>query len=451
LSAKDVARFLIPVPAVLAALLIFTLVLIYFLAPAAFAAGDDIRVLSSEREVRLGDVVLNLEVEGEADIVEVRLYYRVAPSRVWTYTYPDSSPSSSQGPALSEVKGRSLTPSRHMETSFRLSFSGTGYLPPGTELEYYYSIRDAQGNILETRPETFVYVDDRFRWQTVNAGPLTIFWHDLSERRVQEVARQVEESLYEISELLQASLDKPVKGIIYNSRAEAQEAFPHQSRTITQEQVFQGFAFPERNVFVGIGLHASLIVHESAHLLLHSVTASPGARVPAWVNEGFASYVESGAHGDGRGFPGGASPGFMPLKHMSTVPGRPEAIQYFYRKAESVVGYLLEVQGAPKFRTFLSQLDEGNTAEKALMAAYGFGLDELDQRWSLGPSQGERNDASGDGPSPFAYIDTLLIGGLALVVAMVIIVGFMLRRLRKRSEGPDEQDGLTEDEWEGRP
>ena len=100
-----------------------------------------------------------------------------------------------------------------------------------------------------------------------------------------------------ISQRLQVTLNRPVRGIIYNSRAEARQALPYLSQTITDQQVFQGFAFPDRGAFVGIGLDASLIVHESAHLLLREATDSPRAKVPAWVDEGFASYVEPGAHG----------------------------------------------------------------------------------------------------------------------------------------------------------
>ena len=74
----------------LLAVLFLLLVPFYLLARPAFAAGDTIRVLSDATEVRFpGDVVFNLEVEGESDIVEVRLYFRVPPSGMWMYTYPD--------------------------------------------------------------------------------------------------------------------------------------------------------------------------------------------------------------------------------------------------------------------------------------------------------------------------------------------------------------------------
>ena len=423
-----------PWPRTLVAALLLLLVPLYVLAPAVVAAGDDIQVVSNEREVRFpGDVIFNLKVEGQADIVEVKLYYRIATSGTWAYAYTD------------------FTPARQVETSFNLKVSGPSYVPPGTELEYYYAIRDAQGNALETGSENFVYIDNRLPWRTTEAGPLTIFWYDLSEERVTEVAGQVEASIGEIRDLLQLDLDRHLKGIIYNSRADAQQALPFQSRTITEEKVFQGFAFPDKGMFVGVGLQANLLVHESAHLLLEQTTSSPRAEVPAWVDEGFASYVEPGARGYSRGFAGDATPGLMPLRFMYTVPGRPEEIRYFYRKAESVVGYLLETQGAPRFRAFLERLNEGRNVDQALTVVYGFDIDRLDREWSSSVSRSPRRDPGDSGPFPFALLDTALIAILALVAVGVMVGGFVRNRMRKGREGSEDSDGLTQEEWEGRP
>ena len=414
--------------------LFLSMVSLYLLAATALAAGGTIHVVSNESEVRFpDDVAFNLDVEGKADIVEVRLYYRVLPSRVWSYTYPE------------------LAPSRRVETSFRLDVSGGSYLPPGAQVEYYYSIEDAQGNVLETERQTFTYVDSRLPWRTVDVGPLTIYWHNMPEVQVQEVARQVGHSLEEIAGVLQVDLDVPIKGVIYNSMSEAQEAFPYQSGTISEERVFRGFAFPDRGVFVGVGLDADLIVHESAHLLLAEAISSPGARVPSWINEGFASYMEPGNTPYDRSFPRGASASIMRLRHMGTIPGRPTQIQYFYRKSESVVGYLLETHGTHGFQELVAQIDAGKNPDSALVAAYGFGIDELDQRWAASLTGSSHDEpGTGGGGSTFPYLSTVLIAVLALLVFGLSLAGFLIRKMREGMEGPD-ADGLTQEEWEDRP
>ena len=422
----------------IATMAVFLLLVLLFLVPfhlttsAASAADEDIRVLSSERDVRFpGDIVLSLEVEGKSGIVEVRLYYKASPSGIWTYDY------------------RELSPTQHVEASFNLDLSGVSYLPPGTGLDYFYSIRDSSGNTLETSLETFTYVDDRFQWQSTTAGPLTIFWHDLPESRVENVTRRVESSLKDIVELLQVHLDDvPLRGVIYNNMSEAQEAFPFQSRTINREQVFQGFAFPEKRVFVGAGLQADLIIHEAAHLILEEAVSSPGTRIPSWLNEGFASYMEPNARRFDRGFYGETSPDLMPLRGMESIPGRPEAIRYFYRKSESVVGYLLETHGVPKFRLLLEHLDERKSVDQALNASYGFGIDDLDRRWSSTVVRSESAEEGG-GSSPFYYLDIFLLVAVALVAGVIFAASYLMRRLRRAREEPE--DGLTDEEWEGRP
>ena len=413
--------------------LFLSMVSLYLLATTVLAAGATIHVVSNESEVRFpDDVAFNLDVEGKADIVEVRLYYRVLPSRVWSYAYPE------------------LAPSRRVETRFSLQVSGGSYLPPGAQVEYYYSIADVQGNVLETERRTFTYVDSRLSWQTVNVGSLTIYWHNMPEVQVKEVARQVGHSLEEVAWVLQVDLDVPIKGVIYNSMSEAREAFPYQSGTISEEQVFRGFAFPDRGVFVGVGLGADLIVHEAAHLVLAEATSSPGARLPSWINEGFASYMEPGNTPYDRSFPRGASASVMPLRHMGTIPGSPTEIQYFYRKSESVVGYLLETHGTQRFQELVAQIDAGKNPNSALVAAYGFGVDELDQRWAASLTGSSHEPGTGGGASPFPYLATGLIAVLALVVLGLSVASFLVRKMREGIEG-SEPDGLTQEEWEDRP
>ena len=402
-------------------------------------AGDGIRVLSNDNEVRFpGDVVFNVEVEGgQADIVEIRLYYRVSRSGVWSYAYPH------------------VSPSRRVEASFNLDFSGASYVPPGTEVEYFYSVTDSLGNALDTDPRTFLYVDGKYRWQTVAAGPLTLYWHDLPQGRVEGMAREIEGSLDEVASALGVDLDVPMRGVIYNSQRESRDAFPNQSRTTTEGQVFAGYAFPENGVFVGVGFNPGLIVHEAAHILMHEAAGSPWARVPAWVNEGFASYVEPGGRGYARAFSigasGGASPGQIPLRHMSTLPGRPSDIRYFYRKAESVVGYLLEVHGEDRFRDFLGDLDGGADPEQALVATYGFGQDDLDQKWAASLGQLDALPTGG-GSFPMSTLGSLLIAFLAMVAMSFTLGGVLLRRVRRRLVGHDDAwDGLSDQEWRNRP
>ena len=435
------------------------------------AAGGDIDVFIDEGAVRFpGDVIFNLGVESPSDIQEVKIYFRLPPSRVWMYAYPE------------------VDPSPRVETSFKLDLRGVDYLPPGTEIEYYYRIRDASSSVFDTEPNTLFYLDDRYQWDTTTVGPLTILSHDVSGRQLRSVAASVEGPLREIGDLLGVEPERPIRGVLYNSQSEARDAFPVQSRTTTELGVFAGYAFPERGVFIGVGLHPSLIIHESAHILLETAVDSPAARIPSWLNEGFASYVETRSGDFRRSMRGVDDPFRIRLKHMQSVTGTPSTIGYFYRKAESVVGYLLEVYGDSTFREFLGRLDQGGTVDHALEATYGFDQQGLDQRWASaltgeelavpsrsalgreeppeygvkGPSAdhdvsaddgrpGSERGAGSRNGLPFRYFETLVIAVLALSVVGVMSLGFLMRRLKGQANGREDADRLTEEEWRGRP
>ncbi len=66
---------------------------------------------------------------------------------------------------------------------------------------------------------------------------------------------------------------------------------------------------------------------------------------------------------------------------MARVPGTPRSIFTFYRKAESVVAYLIKEYGVEPFQQPVGGLAQGHTADDALVRAYGFGISELEARW----------------------------------------------------------------------
>lgn len=388
------------------------------------AFGGEIRVVSDQQEVKFpGGLAFDLTAEADGEIVEIRLYYRTLDDGVWSYAYPTFDP------------GQRITARLDLDTS------GSVYLAPGTQVEYYYIIRDSLGNEFQTSLATLEYEDTRFQWKEVQAGPVVLSYHDISESRVTSVVNQVEPHLERIAGILSAGDLEPMKGIIYNRRSEAVAAFPRQSETISAQGVYAGFSFPATGVFVGLGFQPRIIVHEAAHLMLHQALGSGALRVPAWLDEGFASYVEpnsrpySGTSLSSRG---------RPLRAMSSQPGTAQAIGTFYRKSESVVAYLIEEHGVESFQRLLAQLADGRTINEALGGTYGFNVDGLESRWAGHPSgppappPGEPNR-----PSPFLYFDAWVLGGLALFVLFMVAGSSLKRKLRR---DPPTEEGLQA--WE---
>ncbi len=295
---------------------------LFLLATPVQASGGGVQVLDSCADADFPDgISFTLTAEAEAEIVEVRLFYRTLNEGVWSYAYSG------------------FSAGRHVNASFILSLGGASYLPPGTVLEYYYVIRDARGNVHETSPSVIEYADDRFQWERIQAGPLLLQYHDLRRSKVEAVTRDVGERLDHIFSLLQIETGRSIRGIIYNRHSEADDAFPRQSRTTDDLHVFAGFAFSGTGGFVGIGFNTRIIVHESAHLLLDQAVGPNALPLPSWLDEGFASYMVPGATPySGRSL---NSRG-LPLRAMTRVSGTPQAITTFYQEAESVVAHLTE-------------------------------------------------------------------------------------------------------------
>ena len=390
--------------------------------PEVSAQSESIRVLHQIQQVNFPDgLSLGLVVESDAEISWVQLSYRLVGAKVTSY-----------------ATGK-FTPGKRINVRWDNLLAGPAYLPPGATVEYNFSVRDVAGNYLETPLRTLEYLDGRFHWEQVQARGLTLFYHDLPRPRVEEVAGQLSSDLARVEELLGLAATKPIRGFVYNSYREAVPAFPHRSRTITERQVFHGYAFPQSGVFLGVGLERSLIVHESAHLLLAQKLENAIEPAPAWLDEGLASYVEPGAH-HSSGQSLSAYP--LPLRAMNTVSGNPSRIGLFYLKAESVVGFLLEEYGVEDFQGFLDRVARGSGVEEALVETYGMDLDQLDERWSESGAADSRSPAGRFNPTtPFLLFNSWLLGGLFLLVMAVVGVRYVIRKLRPREEDDDSFPG----------
>ena len=418
-------------------------------------AGDGPEVLSQGAQVRFAEgVAFSVKVVAESPVVEVKLSFRNANDGPWNYVYLD------------------VEPSTRIEAEHLLETDGATYIPPLASLEYFYTVKDAAGNVSETPLQSLMYTDTRFSWESATIGPLVLLYHDLPRSRVERLAGSLEESLARVEEVLGGGPERPMFGVIYNDEKEVRGAFPRLSRTIDEEQIFHGFAFSEWNVFAGIGLKESLIVHEAAHLMLDAVMHDPSPPIPAWLNEGFASYAEPGSRARLASDLENRREGTISLRGMQSMPGSVSDIHYFYRKAESVVTHLIEGYGAERFRELLWEFGHGSSIDEALSDVYGFDQNGLEREWMeasgyeaperlrVGASDGGRDAGVEDGRSEegrqgsregggervVVQIEGLLLGSVVLLAAAVVGARFLYGRLAPRRRGREDGDDWS---WEG--
>ena len=259
--------------------------------------------------------------------------------------------------------------------------------------------------------------------------------------------------------LLQLDHPDDIKGVIYSKRSHTLEAFPQQSRTTTEQQTFQGYAFPNRNLFLGLGMNRGLIVHESTHLLLNQAIGTIAPPVPSWLDEGFASYMDPSVKIlSGRSL----SSSTNSLRAMNTVTGTPHTIGTFYKKSLSVVAFMIDEFGEDMFQRFIGQLSSGNTVDDSLVIVYGFDVDGLDALWgsqmsvsdSPAPSAPERTNQN-NGPSAIVFFNSWLLGGVIIFVMGAVLIQFIASKIHQTSQKeeslqPWEDPDLWDDEYDRR-
>lgn len=351
------------VPLAVLALLLSVFLVIGGLAPAGVsAAGGETRVVGTYQHVNFpSGVEVGITIESDIEIKEVRVYYRAGGSRQWGYAYAD------------------FQPGARIVATQSVPVQESTYIAPGADVEYYFEVRNIEGKVIKTHPAVVEYLDDRFDWRRVNIGPLELVYHDIRESRIEDYARVLREDLTRVQELLQLEQVRDFKGVIYNDYDDANAVFPVTSQTTTDHGTFAGYAFPGQRVFVGQGLNRRIIVHESTHLMFRDALGRRNVELPAWLNEGFATYMEPDVRVRSSSDLYQRTPH---LKAMTSLLGTPETIPLFYQKSVSVVAHLIEEYGEERFRSLLSEMARGQKVDVALVSVYGFDDHGLDNSWA---------------------------------------------------------------------
>ncbi|MFA5500821.1 MAG: peptidase MA family metallohydrolase [Candidatus Omnitrophota bacterium] len=135
------------------------------------------------------------------------------------------------------------------------------------------------------------------------------------------------------------------------------------------------------------GFFDSILPHELGHIIFREVIG-PYTEVPLWLEEGVASFQESGRRHNAAGMVKQAikEGRFIPLDRLSQIDVRVltdrNEVDLFYSESVSVVDYLVTRYGASKFAEFCVRLKNGNGIDNSLRFVYDIkDLNELNDRW----------------------------------------------------------------------
>ena len=349
-------------------LLVICLFLTAGLVPAQ--AQGDLTITDTSVEATFPlELSFSISAESDADITDIRLHYRV------------------ERRSFADVTSEAyiaFTPARLVEVNWDWDMRRTGGLPPGTGIEYWWSVEDASGDTAWTEPVTVRFDDDRFAWQNLVEGDVTVRWYRGTASFAGEIMDTVREALYWLAQDTGVRLTEPVELYVYGSPADLRGAM------VFPQEWTGGVAFT-RYGRIAIGISPGnlewgrrAIVHELTHLVVHQLTLNPYGGLPTWLDEGLAMLSEGPLQREFEEYLDRAiaTDGLISVRSLSS-PFSTFAEQSYlsYAQSHSLVEYLISTYGRDRMSELLDTFSEGSTYDDALSRVYGFDSDGLDRLW----------------------------------------------------------------------
>lgn len=365
------------------------LVIVFALHAIVSGAQNGVRILENRHAALFAEkITFDLVAEGDEAIEGVTLYYRRQNEAVTSRVVPE------------------FTPGRHVEARYEKTLE-RGEIPPGTVMEYYWRLDLASGTRSETETVTFVYEDDRFAWQVLEAGRVTILYYgdDSTAALGKELAERGKSTLARLQSEVGVTLEAPVRVYVYGDADDMVAALAPRSQGFDERILTLGVAVSDDTLLL-LGDHPAVrqtLAHELSHVVVGLATENPYAPVPRWLDEGLAMYTEGELPVDNavalkRAVTRDA---LISVRSLSGYTGDASQVDLYYGEVHSLVGFLLRTYGRDKMGELLQVFKQGTYQEDAVQQVYGLSLDELDARWRQSLGLGPRaTPAPADEPVP---------------------------------------------------
>jgi len=287
-----------------------------------------------------------------------------------------------------------FTPGSDVAATWTWDLRQSGSLPPGAKLWWDWQVTDAGGDQFTSPRQTAVWLDSQHAWQTLSGGEINLHWYYGSQSFAQALHDSAVQALQRLTKDIGVGTDQPVDLYIYANSDDLQAA------VLYAPSWTGGQAFPGNDIVI-IGIDPSELdwgksteAHELTHVLVGHETFSCLSFIPQWLNEGLAMYGQGGPDAGMQSIFDNAlsTDTLASVRSLSgNFPEASDAANLAYGESYSLVNFLVRQYGRDKMTALLLALKNGDTADQALQAVYGFNVDGLEAAWraSIGaPSHG---------------------------------------------------------------
>ncbi|MFH1032215.1 MAG: peptidase MA family metallohydrolase [Chloroflexota bacterium] len=316
-----------------------------------------------------GNLSFNIKAESNVNITDIRLRYTVdreSFARVTSEAFVE------------------FVPATNVDADWTWDMRRTGGLPPGTNLEYWWTVTDASGKVTETKPVSVRFDDKRHTWRSVTEGKVSIYWYEGDQNFANALMSAAQQALVRLAKDTGASPEKQCMIYIYNGARDLQGAL------VFPQEWTGGVSFSGYNI-IAIGIAPRdlewgkrAMTHELTHLVINQVTLNPYNGLPVWLNEGLAMYNEGPLEsGFANIFNAAiASNALISVRSLASPFSADSQEAYLsYAESYSLVEFLVTHYGQEKMVALLETFRQGSTADNALLKAYGFDMDGLNTAW----------------------------------------------------------------------
>ena len=340
------------------------------LSPIPVQSQDGLTILDSSAKVEFPTrLSFNLSAQSDVNITDIRLHYvvdRVSFAQVTSEVYIE------------------FVPSSLVDTKWTWDMRKTGGLPPGSSVDYWWTVEDAKGNKVETPPTRAQFDDIRYPWRSLTEGKVKLYWYEGEKSFAQEIMATTQQALARLAKDTGAYVEKPVKIYIYANTRDLQGAM------IYPQEWTGGVAFTRHGI-IAIGMAPDnlnwgkrTIAHELAHLIIGQMTLNPYNNLPAWLDEGLAMYAEGELTPEFTSYLNKAiaENSLISVRSLSSpFSAYAEEALLAYAQSYSLVEFLISKYGQGKMFGLLNTFGQGSSYDTALEKVCGFDSEGLDTLW----------------------------------------------------------------------
>jgi len=256
-----------------------------------------------------------------------------------------------------------------------------------SQVSFWFNLNQNNGESLTSSEYFFTYLDNRFPWQTIHSGQITLHWYAGDAAFGQDLADSAARAQQNIANLLGNFPAAEYHIYVYAAAADLQTALERGGQAWVA-----GHADPD----LGVGLVSIApgpeqglqmdrqLAHELMHLAHYRSLPSGYASLPVWLKEGLAANAELIANPDYEVAISAAAQKNNLLPFTSLCASFPsDAASRFlaYAQSDSFVRRLKEQYGVSGIQALNRAYADGLGCEEGVQRALGISLTQAEQAW----------------------------------------------------------------------